>query len=508
MEGKIYSPEKGKFVSVKTKHGQKVLKIYNKHLLGGDKHHNCAYCKIVNPKTGKMVSTYGQIGGRVIKSYNMIGGLNIKECKELSNKLPNKLSKIEHGLLIKINTLKNDDYKRSLCKSLISILNSNEKNVNISRLVKNFNKGLTNLINKGDINTRPVPLKIGNNKNLSNRVESGSFGKVYLFKKYAVKKFKNNKYNNNNYSYKKITNSKNKDFSKSIEKYFVQIKKYNSFDSHSHIFLMQRIYILEDYYNKFDQKNRIIILYKLFYLLNNLIKDGFIYSDLKLQNIGFIVKENKIEIKLIDIGGLIQITDINKYGNFNYKMPSITDGILFYMYDDDSNKKKKDFLRKQKMFPPKIIRKFEQSINNLRKIYSSNPSTVGGNSLIEFKKDNKEPAFTLYNRRNKNKVDKEQIKKDIALLLRAMYKLIIYELELSNVYYIKNSKQIFYKDLYKDISYMNLNYDELLEQFEENIIEKNININNINLGINKINTPNIKFPPKIEFNGQEFIEEL
>ena len=69
MEGKIYSPEKAKFVSVKTKHGQKVLKIYNEHLLGGDKHHNCAYCKIVNPKTGKMVSTYGQTGGRVIKSY-------------------------------------------------------------------------------------------------------------------------------------------------------------------------------------------------------------------------------------------------------------------------------------------------------------------------------------------------------------------------------------------------------------------------------------------------------
>ena len=69
MEGKIYSPEKGKFVSVKTKHGQKVLKIYNEHLLGGDKHHNCAYCNIVNPKTGKLVSTYGQTGGRVIKSY-------------------------------------------------------------------------------------------------------------------------------------------------------------------------------------------------------------------------------------------------------------------------------------------------------------------------------------------------------------------------------------------------------------------------------------------------------
>ena len=79
MEGKIYSPEKGKFVSVKTKHGQKVLKIYNEHLLGGDKHHNCAYCKIVNPQTGKMVSTYGQTGGRVIKSYvEQEGGGNIK----------------------------------------------------------------------------------------------------------------------------------------------------------------------------------------------------------------------------------------------------------------------------------------------------------------------------------------------------------------------------------------------------------------------------------------------
>ena len=74
MERKIYSPEKGKFVSVKTKHGQKVLKNYNEHRLGGDKHQNCAYCKIVNPKTGKMVSTYGQTGGRVIRSYNMIGG--------------------------------------------------------------------------------------------------------------------------------------------------------------------------------------------------------------------------------------------------------------------------------------------------------------------------------------------------------------------------------------------------------------------------------------------------
>ena len=69
MDGKIYSPEKGKFVSLKTKHGQKVLKNYNEHRVGGDKHQNCAYCKIVNPQTGKLVSTYGQTGGRVIRDY-------------------------------------------------------------------------------------------------------------------------------------------------------------------------------------------------------------------------------------------------------------------------------------------------------------------------------------------------------------------------------------------------------------------------------------------------------
>ena len=90
MEGKIYSPEKGKFVSVKTKHGQKVLKNYNEHRLGGDKHQNCAYCKIVNPKTGKMVSTYGQTGGRVIKSYNMIGGGGILYSLKFNKKNPLK----------------------------------------------------------------------------------------------------------------------------------------------------------------------------------------------------------------------------------------------------------------------------------------------------------------------------------------------------------------------------------------------------------------------------------
>ena len=69
MDGRIYSPEKGKFVSLKTKHGQKVLKNYNEHRVGGDKHQNCAYCKIVNPQTGKLVSTYGQTGVRVIRDY-------------------------------------------------------------------------------------------------------------------------------------------------------------------------------------------------------------------------------------------------------------------------------------------------------------------------------------------------------------------------------------------------------------------------------------------------------
>ena len=69
MDSRIYSPEKGKFVSLKTKHGQKVLENYNEHRIGGDKHKNCPYCKIVNPQTGKLVSTYGQTGGRVISNY-------------------------------------------------------------------------------------------------------------------------------------------------------------------------------------------------------------------------------------------------------------------------------------------------------------------------------------------------------------------------------------------------------------------------------------------------------
>ena len=50
MDGRIYSPEKGKFVSIKTKHGQKVLKNYNEHRICGDKHKNFEYCKSTNGK--------------------------------------------------------------------------------------------------------------------------------------------------------------------------------------------------------------------------------------------------------------------------------------------------------------------------------------------------------------------------------------------------------------------------------------------------------------------------
>ena len=92
MDGRIYSPEKGKFISLKTKHGQKVLENYNEHRIGGDKHKNCAYCKIVNPQTGKLVSTYGQTGGRVITSYNMMGGLE-EESPKYKKDNPNNLLK-------------------------------------------------------------------------------------------------------------------------------------------------------------------------------------------------------------------------------------------------------------------------------------------------------------------------------------------------------------------------------------------------------------------------------
>ena len=39
---------------------------------------NCSYSKIINPSTGKLVSTYGKIGKMIIKGYNE----NIKTNKE------------------------------------------------------------------------------------------------------------------------------------------------------------------------------------------------------------------------------------------------------------------------------------------------------------------------------------------------------------------------------------------------------------------------------------------
>ena len=103
MEGKIYSPEKGKFVSIKTKHGQKVLQNYNEHRVGGDKHKNCAYCKIVNPQTGKLVSTYGQTGGRVIRDYVNQKGGGLLDYKFYH--IGNKIQTDELGLPVKKFTI-------------------------------------------------------------------------------------------------------------------------------------------------------------------------------------------------------------------------------------------------------------------------------------------------------------------------------------------------------------------------------------------------------------------
>ena len=76
MNSKIFSPEKNKFVTIKSKHGQDILRKYEEHRKGGNKKHKCAFSHIVNPKTGNKVSIYGQTGGGVLRDYRgMSGGM-------------------------------------------------------------------------------------------------------------------------------------------------------------------------------------------------------------------------------------------------------------------------------------------------------------------------------------------------------------------------------------------------------------------------------------------------
>ena len=188
MDGRIYSPEKGKFVSLKTKHGQKVLENYNEHRIGGDKHKNCAYCKIVNPQTGKLVSTYGQTGGRVITSYNMMGGLE-EESPKYKKDNPNNLLKnikketleklLEDGLfskqekkkiLNKFNSLSNTKYYKEKLNNLIRNVNAIIIRDNPNNILKNIKKEtLEKLLEDGSLNSQEKKRILNKFNSLNNK---------------------------------------------------------------------------------------------------------------------------------------------------------------------------------------------------------------------------------------------------------------------------------------------------------------------------------------------------
>ena len=89
---KIYSPEKQKYVKVRSKHGQHILHSYNNHMLHGEKCNDCKYSKIVNIHTNRIVSTYGNIGKNIINQYNKITHLH-KGGSGIINNLQPRLEK-------------------------------------------------------------------------------------------------------------------------------------------------------------------------------------------------------------------------------------------------------------------------------------------------------------------------------------------------------------------------------------------------------------------------------
>lgn len=91
---KIYSPEKQKYVKVRSKHGQHILHSYNNHMLHGKKCTDCKFSKIVNIHTNRMVSTYGKIGKNIINQYNKITHLH-KGGAGIINSLQQRLTTCE-----------------------------------------------------------------------------------------------------------------------------------------------------------------------------------------------------------------------------------------------------------------------------------------------------------------------------------------------------------------------------------------------------------------------------
>jgi len=134
--------------------------------------------------------------------------------------------------------------------------------------------------------------------------------------------------NNNFLMYNQIINKAH------IKKYFIDIQKYTLDTNKSkYLFLMEKVDILEHKIKSFDPVKKSEILYGIFDSVNKLIKQGYIYSDLKLLNIGYIVEiGGRIKIKLIDIGGLINISDIYT------RPPPITLHLIYFAYISNFDK--------------------------------------------------------------------------------------------------------------------------------------------------------------------------
>ena len=164
--------------------------------------------------------------------------------------------------------------------------------------------------------------KIDENISLNNVYIETDFFNIYLVEvdveaeknnMFVIKKFKEtNEYNRSN-----VVMYKN------IEKYpkpFVKIKMLNSIEDINPIFIMEYMHVFNNYSDIWilDINLRKNIAIQIIKLQLELLDNTLYYTDLKIQNIGFKIKDNKIvDTKFIDIGGLHKL-----FSNNNLNIPS------------------------------------------------------------------------------------------------------------------------------------------------------------------------------------------
>ena len=350
---------------------------------------------------------------------------------------------------------------------------------------------------------------------------------------------------NNNLIYKNIMNKHD------INKYFIDIQKYTLDTNRSkYLFLMEKVDILEHNIKKFNLKKKSEILYKIFDSVNELIKLDYIYSDLKLVNIGYIEIGGTITIKLIDVGGLIKISDIDR------RSPPITLDVMYFAYisifektpeqidfkvyeffnklfpiefiiDFINNYKNLNKFMKNKYIPdnyPKLIineftyksqgheqgsfgdvylydkyaLKIMKSNNNTANASTNNTGTAtavntGANNtgtlVLTDNKTSTSNNYMRYIRNMRNIQTGGNKKQQIDLLLKGMYRLIVYQLGLVDEY----------DKLYQNIN--NNNYDNLLKSLKEEIP------NNINLS-NNVKSSETIFTNSIKLNNSKYVKSI